>query len=226
MSGAFGMKILAFELSSTVRSVAVLDPATGRSGEATESHRGHTQLFALTEQALAGAGCCAADIDCLAIGLGPGSYTGIRMAIAAAQGWHLARGTPLLGISSVESLAVSARAGGHFGAVNFILDAQRGEFYLAEYRIDENEFRETNPLRLAQRAAVTECLAAGKTVMGPGAAQTFAGAMDLCPSARTLAWLAVGRTDFVAPESLEPIYLREISFVKAPPPRVIEDMGS
>ena len=59
----------------------------------------------------------------IAVGLGPGSYTGIRAAIAVAQGWQLARGIKLLGINSVECLAAQAQAGKIFGRVNVVIDA-------------------------------------------------------------------------------------------------------
>ena len=71
----------------------------------------------------------------IAVGLGPGSYTGIRAAIAMAQGWQLARGVKLLGVSSAEALAAQAQAENIFGRVNLVIDAQRGEFYLATWEI-------------------------------------------------------------------------------------------
>ena len=49
------------------------------------------------------------EIDCLAIGIGPGSYTGIRAAISIAQAWQLARSVNLLSISSVDCLAAAAQ---------------------------------------------------------------------------------------------------------------------
>jgi len=64
----------------------------------------------------------------IAVGLGPGSYTGVRAAIALAQGWQLAREIKLLGVSSVEAIAVQAQAEKIFGRVNVVMDAQRNEF--------------------------------------------------------------------------------------------------
>ena len=75
------------------------------------------------------------EIEVIAVGLGPGSYTGIRAAIAVAQGWQLAREIKLLGISSAECLAAQAQAEKIFGRVNVVIDAQRGEFYLAGWEI-------------------------------------------------------------------------------------------
>jgi hypothetical protein len=55
--------------------------------------------------------------------------------------------------------------------------------------------------------------------MGPEAGRTLANAVEWYPAAAVLAQLAAGRSDFVSGDKLTPIYLREVSFVKAPPPR-------
>ena len=63
----------------------------------------------LIEQALQQAQIGREEIQRLGIGIGPGSYTGIRSAIAVAQGWQLARDTELCAVSSAETLAATAR---------------------------------------------------------------------------------------------------------------------
>ena len=98
------MKILALEFSSEQRSVAVVENGTVL-GEARETAGKHTQAFALIEQALAQAGLEREQIECVAVGLGPGSYMGTRIAIAIAQGWQLARGVKTAGINSAEAAA-------------------------------------------------------------------------------------------------------------------------
>ena len=60
------------------------------------------------------------EIECIVVGLGPGSYTGIRGAIALAQGWQLASGVKLLGVSSVEGIAAQAQAEGIHGCVDVL----------------------------------------------------------------------------------------------------------
>jgi len=57
-------------------------------------------------------------------------------------------------------------------------------------------------------------------LLGPDIARWFAGAKDVYPAAAMLGRLACGRRDFVPGENLEPIYLRETAFKKAPPPRL------
>jgi len=221
MNGESSMKILALELSSEIRTVAVLDAATGRSATATEARARHTRVFALIQSALQESGIKREEVDCLAVGIGPGSYTGIRMAISVVQGWHAALGTKLVAISSVDCLAAGAQADGRHGETDFIIDAQRNEFYLATYDISATGWRESASLRLVPAAQMAARLRAGRQVCGPDAARAFPGAHDCFPNAAILAKIAATRTDFLRPEQLEPIYLRPVSFVKAPPPRKI-----
>src|SRR5690348_3157194 len=99
------MKILALEFSSPQRSVAVVpsqdDKVAPRGlAEVVETGAQATHAFAMIQEALRQAQLEREQIDCLAVGLGPGSYTGIRVAIALAQGWQFARQLKLLGISS------------------------------------------------------------------------------------------------------------------------------
>lgn len=71
-------------------------------GETREKAGKHTQAFALIEEALAQARVEREQIECVAVGLGPGSYMGTRIAIAIAQGWQLARGVKTVGLKSGE----------------------------------------------------------------------------------------------------------------------------
>jgi tRNA threonylcarbamoyladenosine biosynthesis protein TsaB len=210
------MKILAIEFSSDQRSAAVL--ADGRVlGVASETGTRATHAIGLVSQALNEAKIEREAIECLAVGLGPGSYTGVRSAIALAQGWQLAcgsHGINLLGISSVACLAEEARTHGWFGAVSVIIDAQRKEFYLAGYEINADGCKEVQPLKLAGMEEARARVAAGALMVGPEANRWFETGRALFPTAGTLGALAVGRMDFVSGEMLEPIYLREINFVK------------
>ncbi|HOS73738.1 MAG TPA: tRNA (adenosine(37)-N6)-threonylcarbamoyltransferase complex dimerization subunit type 1 TsaB [Candidatus Paceibacterota bacterium] len=218
------MKILALEFSSAQRSVAVLAEGAGAGaavlGEANETGTRATRAFGLIEEALRQARLEREQIECLAVGLGPGSYVGIRLAISLAQGWQLARPVQLLGASSAEGLAVQAQADGLRGRIGVVIDAQRGEFYLADYELTATARREVGPLRLVPGAEVLARQQAGVTLLGPEVAQWFPGSRMLFPRAAAIGQLAQGRRDFIAGEKLEPIYLREARFVKAPPARV------
>ena len=125
----------------------------------------------------------------------------------------------MLGISSAECLAAQAHPDGLRGRVAVVIDAQRNEVYLGEYEIGPADCRQTAPLRLATLDEALACRRAGVQIVGPEAANWFPGSRVLFPRAATLARLAASRTDFVSGEKLEPIYLREPAFVKAPPAR-------
>ena len=150
------MTILSLEFSSAHRSVAVVRPGNSQtSAEAVESGAGGTHALGLVEQVLAEAKIEREQIEVIAVGLGPGSYTGIRVALSVAQGWQLARGVKLLGVSSAECLAAQARAEKLFGRVNVVMDAQRNELYLAAYEISSGGWKEIEPLHLAASPGIS-----------------------------------------------------------------------
>ncbi|MEI7807794.1 MAG: tRNA (adenosine(37)-N6)-threonylcarbamoyltransferase complex dimerization subunit type 1 TsaB [Verrucomicrobiota bacterium] len=205
------MIVLALEFSSERRSVALARNGIVLS-EAVEQTGGRgTNALGLIENVLAEAKVSREEIEVIAIGLGPGSYTGIRAAIAVAQGWQLARGVKLLGVSSAEAIAAQASAEKIFGRVNVVIDAQRGEFYLATWEVSPAGRRELSPLKIVAGTAVELLKSAGEICVGPDQEK------QIFPSAALVASLASGRTDFTVGEKLEPIYLRETNFVKALP---------
>jgi len=218
------MKILAFEFSTSQRSVAALslDPVSGlRSAEVVESLDSDAGPLAMAETALQQAGLEREQIECVAVGLGPGSYTGIRSAIALAQGWHLASKVRLMGVSSVACLIAEALDQGIQGRVTVVIDAQRNEFYLANYELAAGSARELQPLRLATPQEANACATAGELLIGPEVTKWFPDGRTVMPRACHLAQLALKHPDSVAPSDLEPIYLRATAFVKAPPARVL-----
>jgi tRNA threonylcarbamoyl adenosine modification protein YeaZ len=213
------MKILALEFSSPRRSVAVLDGSTVLAEQA-EAVGQSVPPLRLVEQALAAAKVGREQIECVAIGLGPGSYTGVRGAIALAQGWQLAVNVKLLGVSSADCIAAQAQAEKIFARVNVVIDAQRGEFYLATYEINAGEIKTVAALKIVS-AAEMKSVATENPLVGPEVSRWFAGGREIFPSAAALGWLASARNDFVPGEQLEPVYLRATSFVKAAPPRAL-----
>lgn len=214
------MKILAVEFSPPQRSVAALN-ASGVNSPIAElidtSPRG-SEALGMVEKALREAQIEREQIECVAIGLGPGSYTGIRSAIALAQGWALAaadRQIKFIGLSSADCIAAEAQDQGLTGSIAVLIDAQRNEFYLASYK----DGQIIEPLRLASLADVQARMQAGEILIGPEVTKWFPTGRLIVPRAATLAKMATHQTEFMPAHKLQPIYLRETKFVKALAPR-------
>ena len=214
------MTILALEFSSPQRSVAALrDDGAAVSAEVIEAGGRGVNAFGMIDQALAGTKIERERIDVIAVGLGPGSYTGIRAAISISQGWQLARGVKLLGVSSAEAIVAQAQKEKILGHVNVVIDAQRDEFYLATYEITPDGRQETGPLKIVSHAEVQSRASADGILIGPEVTKWFPNGRIIFPRAAILAELAACRNNFTPGEKLEPIYLRETNFVKAAPSR-------
>lgn len=225
------MKILAIEFSTNLRSVALLDgPPLGARPVETSAIRLLVEQSAATpkeacaigmvDAALSAAGMEREEIDGIVIGIGPGSYTGVRIAIALAQGWQLARPIVTLGISAMDCLAAQfvQKKTGRFWVA---LDAQRGDFYLAGGETKGTDWRWMEPLHLASGEETRAKIDTGGIPIGPDIARWFPDGWTLHPAATMMGRLAWLQGTPVPANQLEPIYLREISYVKAPPPRQI-----
>lgn len=207
------MRLLAIDTSWEACSVGVV--ADGR--RVTRSQivgRGHAEiLMGMIEGVLAEAGLAAGDLERIAVTVGPGSFTGLRVGIAAARGLALVLGKVAVGIGTLAVHAGEARAANGARAVLAVLAAGRGEIYGAIYAADGGEV-------LSPRAASAEVLAAevtdGMLLAGSGADLVLAALpMDVRPvvahrrSAPDIA--ALCRLALAAPEataSPRPLYLR------------------
>lgn len=178
-----------------------------------------TKAFQLITTVLKDAALERDDVDTIAVGLGPGSYHGIRVAIAIAQGWSAAKQLRLIGVSSAHALAAMLVLKGQQAPFTVVIDAQRGEFYRADYTVESGVAREVGPLRLAKATEIQECLKSGKNVFGPDLPDHLPGIREAFPAATTVGSLAAKMSTETSAAALEPIYLRETAFVKAPPPR-------
>ncbi len=192
------MITLAIDTSATHGSVALLADGVLLLDERFSADRSHSaSLFVTLEKVRA----LADRVDCIAIGLGPGSYAGVRISIAAGLGLSYALGAKLAGIPSVAALDTAAPV---YIAIG---DARRESFYYS--RIEEGVCVE-GPL-LATEAELTQRLAAAGTlpVYATAAVPQFPVARIVLPSAVLLAHLAAAGRGITATGDLEPIYLRE-----------------
>ena len=126
------MRLLAFETSTEACSVAVYvdGQVHERFGIAP---RRHTELaLPWADEVLAEAGIARSQLDAIAVGRGPGAFTGVRLAIAIAQGIALALDRPVLPVSTLAALAMQAGGERRIAAI----DARMGEVYLAAFARD------------------------------------------------------------------------------------------
>lgn len=227
------MTTLAIDTSTNHGSVALLADGELLLDETFSADRSHTAtLFAVLERAVALTGSsgvpaagrdlsgwkdAAPRIDCVAVGLGPGSYAGVRIAIAAAIGLELGIGARLVGLPSVAALATEER---NYLAIG---DARRETFYFT--RVEDGVCVEgpllTSEAELRERLTTQAALPVFTSVALPA----FPAAQIALPSATRLARLTAAGRGITAIGDLEPIYLREphITLPKvrpgiAPPP--------
>ncbi|MCS3606462.1 tRNA (adenosine(37)-N6)-threonylcarbamoyltransferase complex dimerization subunit type 1 TsaB [Erwinia rhapontici] len=197
--------------------------------------REHTQrILPLVQQILQEGGVALKDLDALAFGRGPGSFTGVRIGIGIAQGLSLGANLPLIGVSTLKTMAQSAWRLHGASRVLAAIDARMGEVYWAEYQRDEQgnwQGEETEAVlkpdaaaaRMAALSGQWACVGTGWQAW-PQLAENSALALtlsdvtlpcaeDMLPLAQQA--LAAGLT--VAPEHAEPTYLRnEVTWKKLP----------
>lgn len=211
------MRWAAFETSSRRPSVAIRDGdrLVTRSLDGDRPHA--SDLLPACEAALFELGLEPRQIDAIAVGTGPGSYTGLRVGIATALG--LARGCDalLVDVPSFEAIAWGNLAPGDEAGV--LLDARARELYFAHYRRDLDGLEVlTAPCVLAQGEAAS-AIPAGLSLFADEAALAAAGleADDtrevVCPVAQAehvldLGALRLARTGPVPAAAIEPLYLR------------------
>jgi tRNA threonylcarbamoyladenosine biosynthesis protein TsaB len=130
------MKILTLDTSTNCSSVALSDGAF-LLGEYVlgEDRCNSGRLFDAIDKLLASARLAPSDLDVLAVAVGPGSFTGVRVGIATVKGLALATGKPLVGFSSLAMLALNVP---HASVqVAPLFDARKKEVYAGLYRVDD-----------------------------------------------------------------------------------------
>jgi tRNA threonylcarbamoyl adenosine modification protein YeaZ len=124
--------VLAFDTTSERGGVAIyrdLECLASTSNQGSASYS--VTLFQMVDRVLAPFKLSLRDIELFAVATGPGSFTGIRTGVAAAQGWAQALGRPACGVSVLEAMVEEARPEADW--VVPILDARRGEFFLGVF---------------------------------------------------------------------------------------------
>jgi len=219
------MKLLAFETATEACSVALyLD---GQIHERYElAPRRHAELALPWAQALLEeAGVARAQLDAVAVGRGPGAFTGVRLGIALAQGIALALDRPLVAVSTLEVLAAGAPQDGP-EQILAAIDARMGEVYAGAYlrgagglvRLEREQVLAPEAVQLPGNGAAawqgvgTGFGAAGGLLasrLAPPLARVDATALPRAGVLATLAAAAFARGEAVRAERVEPAYLRD-----------------
>ena len=129
------MLILAFETSAKAGSVALLDGdrLLGESYQNTGLTHSQT-IMAMAEALIAHCGYTPQDVEAVAVAEGPGSFTGVRIGVAAAKGFAWGRELPCYGVSTLEAMALNL--GAWQGYVLPVMDARRSQVYNALFRVE------------------------------------------------------------------------------------------
>lgn len=216
---------LALDTSTLTASVALLDGEVVRSARHEPTPKGHGgSLLGLVDAVLREGGRSLADLDALVVGVGPGSFTGLRIGVAVAKGLQVARDVPLVGVSSLEALVPRDVSDGV--RVLAALDARRDEVYAAGYVREGSVLRAWLAPCHAKPERVGEALAslcAGERVvlvgdLGDALRARLAGAAGACavdvtrgpetPRAEDLVRRVLEGGGVRDEGALEPMYLR------------------
>lgn len=216
------MNLLAIETSTEACSVALWH--AGRVLERSElAPRRHAELvLPMAESLLAEAGISRRQLDGIAVGRGPGAFTGVRLAISVAQGMALGLDVPVVPVSSLAALALDAPDNGT--ATLAVIDARMGEVYAAAFRRDHETLVALNSETVGPADQLVLPRAGAWNVIGSGwetYREVLRGRLPASPAwadgarypqAHAIAHLAAREFadgHAVAPELALPVYLRD-----------------
>ncbi len=134
------MLTLAFETSAKAGSVALLDgrKLLGESYQNTGLTHSQT-IMTMAKDLIAACGHTPQDVEAVAVAAGPGSFTGVRIGVAAAKGFAWGKELPCYGVSTLEAMALNL--GAYEGLVVGVMDARRSQVYTATFRAEQGVLR-------------------------------------------------------------------------------------
>ncbi|TNH93982.1 tRNA (adenosine(37)-N6)-threonylcarbamoyltransferase complex dimerization subunit type 1 TsaB [Aeromonas sobria] len=227
------MKILAVDTATEACSAALLvgDTLFSRWEEAPRDHT--RKILPMVQAVLEDAGISLSDLDAIAFGRGPGSFTGVRIGISVAQGLAFGVGVPLIGISTLAAMAQGAYRLDGAEQVLTAIDARMNEVYFGRYELIDGRMQLVGDEVVSDPAALVDargkqagpvtCVGTGFETYGETLSALadelavsqvrFPAAEDMLPLARA-AWLA---GEAVPVEQATPVYLRDkVTWKKLP----------
>lgn len=217
------MRLIAFDTATEWCTAALWLDGEVAVREERAGQRHSDLLVPMVMDLLSEAGLSLRQLDGLAYGMGPGSFTGLRIACGVAQGLALGAGLPVLGVSTLEALAGEIRAARGAERVLVCLDARMNEVYIGLYQRRDDEWSCLMGPVVCPPDTVAMPSEAGVTGGGPGfqaypalkeRAERHLLALDgdAIPHARSVARLAAprfARGEGLPPEAAEPLYIRD-----------------
>ncbi len=212
--------ILNLETASTNCSVSLYQGETLKAlrEDRTPGYSHGEQLHLFIDEVMATAGCDLGQLQAVAVSKGPGSYTGLRIGVAAAKGLCFALGIPLIAVATLRAMAAAVRV--KEGVLIPMLDARRMEVYSAVYDMDLKPLRDTRAEVLTPESFSEFTNVSEVHLLGNGAEKcrellkhpAFRFHTDVLPSAREMGPLAfeaysAGRFEDLA--YFEPFYLKD-----------------
>ena len=218
--------LLAIETSSELASCALLrgDVILSRASSGVRTHS--QSILPMVQELLAEAGVTLADVDAIAYGSGPGSFTGVRTACGIAQGLAYGANLPVVPVVTLDAMALACHQQHGAQHIVTVLDARMGEVYWAQYDCQDG-LRAVLPPALSAPAGVAP---QGDVVGCGNGFGAYAEALAALPCAATadaaimphavqvaqLARIAFAAGQFVTAAEAQPLYLRnKIAFTSA-----------
>lgn len=207
------MKVLGLDTASGFASVALVDDKNVLAETRSDTAGHRADLLVLVDDVCNRAGVTPAQLDAVAIGAGPGSFTGLRIGMATAKGIAFAAQRPLWAVSSLAALAYAELERDATGIVVGVLDARRGEVYAGAYRSESGslvlvgEERVLPPRELASFAPPGARFVGDAAKAYPELAQ-LPGTWGVTPSGSAVARLALAGARVDVLVSGVPTYIR------------------
>ncbi len=219
------MRILAFETSAKAGSVALYDGTVLLGESYCNTGLTHSQtLMVMAQDLLKSCGCTPQEVTAVAVAAGPGSFTGVRIGVAAAKGFAWGAEIPCCGVSTLEAMALGL--GTHTGYVLPVMDARRQQVYNAMFRAENGSLtrlREDRAISLQELAEDIKELDEPVFLVGDGSTLTYETLKQQLPNLvmppehrmhQRAAGVALAAANMLAtgencdPETLTPNYLR------------------
>ncbi len=199
------MHTLGIETATAQASVALIQNGKLLAETVFSRTLGHSEKIILAiDQLLKKSKVTPQQLQTIAVGVGPGSYTGLRVGLSTARGLALTHKVPVIGIGSLDAIVSGAfsKWPKEVKTIYAAIDAKRGEFYVAEYQRKQNHFFRKGKIKLISEADLEKLKKKGALVWGPEVNGVY-------PSAAGVAFLAgdVAYQHKIS-SNVEPIYLR------------------